>query len=200
MRALLVTAHPLSDSLNAHFADQAQAAAIAAGHQIERLDLYAADFDPRLSAEERRSYYGATPFSPDQALARQIEQLEGAELLILIFPTWWFSFPAILKGWFDRLWRPGIAFDHAADMGRITPRLNKLRHVVAITTLGSPRWIDLLVLRQPVKRVLRWSILKPCAPQARLHWLSLYSAETASQRDADTFAARIRRTITDKAR
>ncbi|MFV0408531.1 MAG: NAD(P)H-dependent oxidoreductase [Paracoccus sp. (in: a-proteobacteria)] len=152
MRALLVTAHPLADSLNRHLADQAEAAARAAGHQTQRLDLYGADFDPRLSAEERISYYGAASWSPDQAMERQIEQLIQAELLIVVFPTWWFGFPAILKGWLDRLWRPGIAFDHAADLGRITPRLTGLRHVVAITSLGSPRWIDRLILRQSLRR------------------------------------------------
>lgn len=195
MRALLVTAHPLTDSLNRHLADQAEEAARAAGHQTRRLDLYAAGFDPRLSAEERISYYGAASWSPDQATQRQIEQLIQAELLIVVFPTWWFGFPAILKGWFDRLWRPGIAFDHAADLGRITPRLTGLRHVVAITSLGSPRWIDRLILRQPLRRVLKWSILKPCAPQARLHWLALYDAETVTRSQADAFVARIGRTI-----
>lgn len=194
MRALLVTAHPLADSLNGYLADQAEDAARAAGHQVTRLDLYAADFDPRLSASERASYY-SDDRACDAPLQQQIAQLTQAELLILVLPTWWFGFPAILKGWFDRLWRPGIAFDNAANLGRITPRLTGLRRVVAITTMGSPRWIDWLVLRQPVRRVLRWSILKPCAPQARLYWLALHNAETTSERSTNRFADRIRRTI-----
>jgi len=45
--------------------------------------------------------------------AGQIDRLMSAEALVLVFPTWWFGFPAILKGWFDRVWAPGIAYDHA---------------------------------------------------------------------------------------
>lgn len=64
MRALLVAARPLPGSLNAYLADQAETAARDAGHAVKRLDLYAANFDPRLGADERRSYYGTAPVVP----------------------------------------------------------------------------------------------------------------------------------------
>lgn len=128
-----------------------------------------------------------------QPLSHQVAQLEQAELLILVVPTWWFGFPSILKGWFDRLWRPGVAFDHAANLGRITPRLTGLRHVIAVTTLGAPGRVDWLVLRRPVRRITRWSIPKPCAPQAQLQFPSLYRAETTDVKTARTFATKIRR-------
>jgi putative NADPH-quinone reductase len=196
MRALLVICHPVPDSLSRHLAAGALAAAEAAGHEVEVLDLPAENFDPRLTAEERGGYYADTAQMPDPRLQPMAEQLRRTELLILVFPTWWFGFPAILKGWFDRVWRPGIAFDHSPDRGRLVPRLDQMRHVVAITTMGSPRWVDWLVLRQPLRRVLRWSILAPCAPKAKLHWLALHQAETAGQREVYAFVARIRRTIT----
>ena len=195
MRALLVICHPVPDSLNRHLAQVAHDAAVAAGAEVEVLDLPAIDFDPRLRAEERAGYYADAADLSDPALVPLARQLQQAELLILVFPTWWFGFPAILKGWFDRVWRPGIAFEHSPDLDRLIPRLDRLRHVVAITTMGSPRWIDWLVLRQPLRRVLRWSILKPCAPKARLHWLALHQAETVTPERAARFADRIRARI-----
>lgn len=72
--------------------------------------------------------------------------------------------------------------------------------MVAITTMGSPGWIDRLVLRQPLRRVLRLAILHPCAPQARLRWLALHDAETVSPARAERFARRIRRSIARAAR
>jgi len=191
MQTLLVRAHPVPDSLNGLLAARTEAAIRAKGWPIEVLDLNADQFDPVMPAPERSAYYGADSPPPDPALAAMVEQLRRTELLVLVFPTWWFGFPAILKGWFDRVWRPGVAFDHSPDMGRLIPRLTGLRHVVAITTMGSPLWVDRLVLRQPLRRVLRWSILKPCAPQAKLHWLALHGAETVTQSRLNRFTARI---------
>lgn len=195
MRALLVICHPVATSLNRHLGAEALAAARAAGHEVEVLDLAGEGFDPRMTADERSGYYADLTAMPDPHLQPLAEQLRRAELLILVFPTWWFGYPAILKGWFDRVWRPGIAFDHSPDMGQLIPRLDRLRHVVAITTMGSPLWVDWFVLRQPLRRVLRWSIMAPCAPQARLHWLALHQAETVEPKQVERFVSRIGRTI-----
>ena len=116
----------------------------------------------------------------------------AAEAVVLVFPTWWFGFPAILKGWFDRVWSPGIAYDHADDLGPIRPRLDNLQRMLAITTLGAPWWVDRLVMRQPVKRVLGIALLKACAPRCRFSLLSLYKSEAASADRVERFAQRIR--------
>jgi NAD(P)H dehydrogenase (quinone) len=104
-RCLLILAHPLGDSLNARLAASVEGHACAQGWQVTRRDLYAEDFDPRLTAEERAGYYT----TPPATLAEEKAELAAAQVLILVFPTWWFGFPAILKGWFDRVWSPGRA-------------------------------------------------------------------------------------------
>jgi putative NADPH-quinone reductase len=129
------------------------------------------------------------------AIQPQVERLLAAEALVLAFPTWWFGFPAVLKGWFDRVWAPGIAYDHASDLGPITPRLHNLRRTLAITSLGSPWWVDRLVLRRPVRRVLKTAILGACAPACRLEMLSLYEAEDLAARQVDAFCSRVRATL-----
>ena len=175
-RCLLVFAHPLGESLNARLAATVEAAARAQGWQVTRRDLYNG-FDPVLTPEERAGYYA----TPATTLAAEKRELTEAEVLILVFPTWWFGFPAILKGWFDRVWMPGTAFDHSPGFGPMIPRLDQLREVLAVTTMGAPAWIDWLVLRRPVRRILRLAILKPCAPKARLTWRALYSAEAVAE-------------------
>lgn len=175
-RCLLVFAHPLADSLNARLAATVEAQAKAAGWQVSRRDLYAEGFDPRLTAEERTGFYA----TPPATLAAEKAELAAAEVLILVFPTWWFGFPAILKGWFDRVWAPGTAHDHSPGFGRMLPRLDQLQEVLAVTTMGAPAWVDWLVLRRPLRRILRLSILKPCAPSARLTWRPLHMAEAIS--------------------
>jgi len=190
---LLVTAHPLADSLCASLAAQARQALEAAGHRVVVEDLYAGGFSPALSADERRSYY-AGHFDASGVQA-EIERLRAAESLVLVFPTWWFGFPAMLKGWFDRVWAPGFAYDHARDLGAIQPRLTQLKRAMAVTTMGSPWWVDRLVMRQPVRRVLKTALLGTCAPQARFEMLSLHRAERLSPEQVQRFAQRMTATL-----
>ena len=142
MKCLVVVAHPLPESLCCGLAASAVEALRAAGHEVWLEDLYRDEFAAALTAAERASYYGR-PY--DASAARpQIDRLLAAEGLVLCFPTWWFSFPAILKGWFDRVWAPGVAYDHADDFGPIRPRLRHLRHTLAVASLGAPWWVDWL--------------------------------------------------------
>ena len=193
MKCLLVTAHPLEDSLCAMLAERAAQALAAAGHEVVHENLYVQDFAPALTAAERRSYYAAQYDA--SAVAPQTARLLEAEALVLVFPTWWFGFPAILKGWFDRVWGPGIAYDHADDLGAIRPRLQRLRRVLAVTTLGSPGWVDYFILRRPVRRVLKTALLGTCAPGCRFEMLSLYKSEKPALQAVAAFSERVERAI-----
>ncbi len=193
MKCLLVTAHPLEDSLCAHLAGRAALALAAAGHEVIREDLYAEGFAPALTIDERRSYYA--PHYDSAAVAQQAARLIEAEALVLVFPTWWFGFPAMLKGWFDRVWGPGIAYDHADDLGAIRPRLDRLRHALAVTTLGSPWWVDRFILRRPVRRVLKTALLGTCAPACRFEMISLYKCEKLAPEAVRAFESRMERAL-----
>ncbi|MFT3850854.1 MAG: NAD(P)H-dependent oxidoreductase [Propionivibrio sp.] len=193
MKCLVVIAHPITDSLCHAMAQSAISVLTARGHDVQIEDLYLSDFSPALTAGERRSYYGS---AFDSAATRdQIDRLLSAEALVLVFPTWWFSFPAMLKGWFDRVWAPGIAYDHATDLGPIKPRLQNLRRTLAITSLGSPWWVDRLILRRPVRRVLKTALLGACAPRSRFKMLSLYKAESLTPSQVQSFCSRIERAL-----
>lgn len=189
MRCLIVVAHPVQTSLSHRFAAIARTSLEAAGHEVEWRDLHGEDFEPRLSAAERAAYYRRP--HDHSAIGADAEALRRAELLVLAFPTWWFSPPAILKGWIDRVFAPGVAFDHGANFGPITPRLTSLRRVVAITTLGSPWWVDRFVMRRPVRRVLKTAVIGGCAPQARFSYLPFHSAENPAPVRLDRFDRKV---------
>ena len=130
-------------------------------------------------------------FTTVSAFAEEVKRLQDAEALVLLFPNWWFGFPAMLKGWFDRVWAPGIAYDHASDFGPIKPRLGKLKKVLIVTTLGAPWWMDRLIMRQPVKRVIKIALLKACAKKSSLKYLSLYNSEKLSEKSLEKFRCKI---------
>lgn len=194
MKCLVVTAHPLSDSLCKSLTLEVLSELKQTGHEVMVEDLYEKSFDPRLSQAERYSYYAESGYDQN-SLPQEIERLLEAEAIILLFPTWWFAFPAILKGWFDRVWAPGVAYDHADDYGPIKPRLKNLKKMMVITTLGSPWWVDYLILWRPVKRNLKIALLATCAPQCQLEYLSLYQCERLQPKKVNAYIAKIKQSL-----
>lgn len=193
MKCMVVTAHPLSASLCRTLTDRVVAQLQATGHDVVLEDLYADNFDPVLTAGERESYY-SDAYDATQ-VTEQVERLLAAEAIVVIFPTWWFGFPAILKGWFDRVWGPGVAYDHAHDFGPITNRLKKLKRLLVITTLGAPWWVDRIIMRQPVKKIVKIALLSTCAPRCKFEMLSLYKSEDLKTEKVDRFARRIEKRL-----
>lgn len=192
MKCLVVIAHPLADSLCGTLARTAINALNASGHEVQIENLYETGFPAALTVSERKTYY-SFPF--DSAAQSQVERLLSAEALVLVFPTWWFGFPAILKGWFDRVWAPGVAYDHASDLGPIKPRLLNLRRTLGITSLGSPWWVDRFIMGQPVKRTLKTALLGTCAPACQFEMLSLYKAERLASIQVQAFCSRIEKKL-----
>ncbi|MCP4294499.1 MAG: NAD(P)H-dependent oxidoreductase [Proteobacteria bacterium] len=189
MKCLVVVTHPLEESL----CKQLSGFVVDKLHQLEHEvmveDLYAERFEAVLTPVERESYYSRKYDSSN--VTEEVSRLEAADALILIFPTWWFGFPAMLKGWFDRVWGPGIAYDLPPDSGLIKPRLNNLKRVLVVTTLGAPWWMDRFIMRQPVKRVIKYGILAPCAKRCELQFLSLYNSEIMTAQRVDEFKSKI---------
>lgn len=191
MHALVVFAHPVPDSLGAHLAACIEAALRARGMHVDRLDLYAEGFEPLLSAEERRGHRGGV-YLPAPDIAALQARLAAADHLVLVFPTWWFGLPASLKGWFDRVWAPGFAYVPGTP---IRPLLNRLKSCLVVTTLGSPWWVDRLIMRRPLRRILKTALIGACMRQARFTMLSLYEAEAVPPNRVARFIGRIDRAI-----
>lgn len=195
MKCLVVVASPLKESLCTHLANHSVQTLNRFGHDVVVEDLYSNQFDPVLSVPERKSYY--SPAYDGSAIEAEAQRLLNAEGLILVFPTWWFGFPAMMKGWFDRVWGPGIAYDHASNFGPIAPRLQRLKTVLAITTLGATWWVDRLIMRQPVKKLIKFGLIGACCPKCRFNMLSLYKCEDLSPKTVQRFQERITRSLKD---
>lgn len=186
---LVILAHPGENSLSRLFAGDIIKSVESTGRSVRFVDLYAENFDPALTRAERLGYYTDTPVLA--SISDHAEALVAARTLVLVFPTWWFGMPAILKGWIDRVFAPQVAFDHAKNFGPIRPGLATLENVLVITTLGAPWWIDWFIMRRPVRRVLKTAVFGLCAPQAKFRMLSLYSAENPGTERVNKFRRNI---------
>jgi NAD(P)H dehydrogenase (quinone) len=118
---LVVTAHPDPDSLTHHAADRL--AQLVGVEDVALAHLAQEGFDPRSTAQDRQAYLGRGR-PADDVLAEQ-RRLDAAQHLVLVFPVQWWSVPALLKGWVDRVFIAGWAFGYDAE-GRVEPRLQDL--------------------------------------------------------------------------
>jgi NAD(P)H dehydrogenase (quinone) len=187
MRFLIVYAHPLNDSFHAALHRQVVETLTGAGHEVDDCDLYAEGFQPVLSAEERRAYHDAEAnggFAP-----RDIERLRRCQGLVLVFPAWWFGMPAILKGWFDRVWLPGVAF--ALADGQTRPLLHNIVRFAVVTTYGSPWWVIRLMMGDPSRRVLMRGIRILLSRHVRTLWLAKYDMDSADAASRSRFLHKV---------
>lgn len=112
MKTLLVVAHPRQDSLTHAVASAFASAATAGGHAIEWADLAAEGFDPALPPEDEPDWNARKTYSA--AVRAEMARVERNAATVLVYPVWWWSMPAVLKGWIDRVWNRGWAYDDGA--------------------------------------------------------------------------------------
>ncbi|WP_189400882.1 MULTISPECIES: NAD(P)H-dependent oxidoreductase [unclassified Mesorhizobium] len=190
MNILVLYAHPVETSFNAGLHRTIVERLSAAGHTIDDCDLYAEDFDPRLTRTERLGYHDQR--SPADAVAGYVERLQNAEALVLSFPVWNYGYPAILKGFFDRVFLPGVSFK-LVD-GKVRPTLHNIRKMAAVTTYGGSRFRAMLMGDPPrkiVKRMLRATI-RPGAP---VSYLAHYSMNLSTDETRKAFMAKVAATM-----
>ena len=187
MRVLVVYAHPLEDSFNAALHRTVVAALQASGHEVDDCDLYAEGFNPVLSAEERRHYHDET--RNRAPVAKYAERLLRAEALVLCHPTWCFGYPAILKGFLDRVLMPGVSFRLDAQ-GKVHPALTHIKHLAAVVTYGRPRYMALW-MGDPPRRLLTRYLYWLTGKQAARLYLGLYHMNMATEVQRRRFLARV---------
>jgi NAD(P)H dehydrogenase (quinone) len=188
MRALVVYAHPIEDSYCASLRDRVVHGLETAGHDVDLLDLYAEAFDPILTDAERAAHLEPPSAKPE--LAADFERLRSAELIVMVYPTWWGAQPAILKGWLDRVWANEIAFRIPDGANRIRPALRHVRRIAVVTTHGSSKFINSLE-GEPGKRIVGRSLRLLCGWRARFRWIAFYGMDGATEAARTAFLHKV---------
>ena len=194
MRLLLVFCHPDAASYGAALRDTTLTALQAAGHELRQIDLYAEGFDPVFSAAEKGSYLGDTA-SNIAGVAAHVDALRWAEGWVVIYPTWFYGAPAMLKGWLERVWLPGVSFRIATAKERtIGGELKNIRLFVGITTSGSPWWW-LKVIGDPGRSLFMKGLRPLYAKGCKMKWLQLYNMNHVTQAEREAYLQRISREL-----
>lgn len=154
-RILIIQGHPQADSLCAALAQRYRAAAESAGAQVQMLQLGELQFDPVL----RAGYRGEQPLEPDLQAAQQA--IRDAAHLVFVYPVWWGTLPALLKGFLDRVFLPGFAFKYRRD-SVWWDRLLQGRSARLLVTMDTPPWYYRWVYRQPAHNQMKRTVLEFC--------------------------------------
>ena len=191
MRTLVVHCHPDPESFTAAVRDRAIDALRQRGDEIRLTDLYAMGFNPVLSEREQARHLEP---GPDPSVADHAADLLWCQRLVLIYPTWWSGQPAMLKGWFDRVLVKDVAFELPPDSNRIHAKLRNVRRIVAITTHGSTKLVNVLE-GEVGKRMVTRTLRAVCHPLTRTTWLAMYGMDTATAEQRRAFLDKIGRAL-----
>lgn len=187
MRVLVVYCHPVDTSFASALHQEVLRGLQAAGHTVDDCDLYAENFNPVMSREERLGYHDVP--RNQEPLRSYVDRLKRADAIVFCFPTWCFGLPAMLKGFVDRLLMPGVAFD-ISDPGHVKPMLTNIKRITAVVTYGRPRWMAWYMGDPPRKMVTRY-MRRLTAAQARVDYHACYHMNVATPPRLAAFKARV---------
>ncbi|MEJ1161837.1 NAD(P)H-dependent oxidoreductase [Prosthecomicrobium sp. N25] len=186
MRVLVLYAHPVETSFNAAIHAKVVETLLKAGHEVDDCDLYAEGFDPVLTREERLAYHTV----PDNRAPVQgyVDRVLAADAIVICSPVWNFGFPAILKGFFDRVFLPGVSFK-IVDKGW-RPALQHVSKIAAVMTYGGTRFRAFLV-GDPPRKVVTRSIRAVIKPTGRCLYLAHYNMNATTPESRAAFLAKV---------
>lgn len=159
MKISLILAHPDPNSFNHAIAQTAVEALKKNGHKIFFHDLYQETFDPLLPAEE---ILKDAVLAPD--IQRHCEEIANADGIIIVHPNWWGQPPAILKGWVDRVIRPGVAYEFLeGDSGEGVPRgLLKAQTALIYNTSNTKAQREINIFGDPLEMIWKNCVFSLC--------------------------------------
>jgi NAD(P)H dehydrogenase (quinone) len=190
MRHLVIVAHPSTKSFNHAIVEAYVAALKERKHPVECRDLYAEKFNPVLSA---RDLAPAGRHKPARDVREEQEAVRRADVVTFISPLWWSGFPAIMKGYLDRVFCAGFAY--VIKRGKYLPRLTGKKGVI-ITTSGADRdQLKSSGTLRAFKTVFEEGLMKFCGIELLQH---LYLGDVnrdMSQTDGEKRLAKVRRLV-----
>lgn len=190
MKVHVIHAHPVETSYNRALYGAVVESLEKAGHSVDALSLYDEDFPAVLSREERLNYHDV-PGNLTPVVKPYVDRLRAAEAVVFVHPVWNYGYPAILKGYFDRVFLPGVSFtmEGGSDRGKLLPGLKNIRKAAFVTTYGGSQFRTWLMGDPPRKVARRWGW---ATFRTRPKYLALYDMNNCTPARLDGFLNRVR--------
>jgi len=154
-QVLIINGHPDKQSYNYALSDAYKKGANKTTAIIDTINISDLDFNPNL----KFGYHQRTELEPN--LVEAIEKIKKAAHIVWIFPMWWYGYPALMKGFIERTFLPGITFEPIE--GKALPKkLLKGKTARIIITADTPKWYDYLYMKSPVINQFKKGTLEFC--------------------------------------
>lgn len=186
MRVLVLYAHPVETSFNAALHRATVEALKASGHEVDDCDLYAENFNPVMSRQERIDYHDET--ANTKLVQDYVNRLKAAEALVICAPVWNYGYPAILKGFIDRVFVLGVSF--SLVNGKVRPNLWNLKKIATVTTYGGTR-LRTMVFGDAPRKAFKRTLRAMVHPLARTKYLALYDINRNDAATREAFLTRV---------
>jgi len=190
MRVHVIHAHPVETSYNRALFTAVVESLEAAGHTVDPLDLYAEEFPAVMTRAERLNYHDV-PGNLTPSIKPYVDRLRAAEALVIVHPVWNYGYPAILKGYFDRVFLPGVSFvmEGGDDRGKLVPCLDNIRKVAFVTSYGGDRFRSWVMGDPPRRLAMRWAWV---TFRTRPRYLAHYDMNNCTPASLSGFLAKVR--------
>ena len=171
----------------------AVSAARSAGHDVVTIDLAAERFAPVMSGEEHAAYLGEDPLVADET-RRSAAAVVSAQALVFVYPTTFTTIPVVLKGWFERVFVPGVGFVLDPRTHKVRRNLTGVRRIVGIATYEGSR-ADVRRARDNGRRTIERGLRLNTGFRTRTSWIALHEAGRAGPGEIEAFHSRIERRL-----
>lgn len=195
MKVLVVHAHPVETSYNRALFHAVCETLRNKGDSVDEMNLYDEDFPAVLSRAERLDYHDV-PGNLTELTKPYVDRLRAADKIVFVHPVWNYGYPAILKGFFDRIFLPGVSFvltgGDAADKGKLIPGMKNIKKVAYVTTYGGDRFRTMIMGDPPRTLAMRWAwatfgtMLPP-------KYLALYDMNNQTEAGLKAFIDKVKR-------
>lgn len=154
-KVLIINGHPDPKSFNDSLSEAYQKGAKKSNNELSQINIRDLVFNPNLEYGYRKR----TELEPDLLLS--IKKIKEADHIVWIFPMWWYGYPALMKGFIDRTFLPGITFEYAKGKAR-PKKLLRGKTGTIIVTADTPKWYDSLFMKSPVINQFKKGTLQFC--------------------------------------
>ena len=178
MKSLIVYAHPWDGSFNHHILEITKDALSKKGNEVDVIDLHEDKFNPVFSKEGLKLFSKGEYHDPQAA--DYAKRLKASDEVIFIFPIWWYGVPAILKGFFDKVFLNGHTYDQD-NKGEMTGRL-KTKNAIALTTANIDEYTLTNFLGNPIDTQYLNGIMKLCGAE-ETKWIHCATVQDPESRE-----------------
>jgi NAD(P)H dehydrogenase (quinone) len=189
MHVLVLYAHPSENSFVGALHMKIVEIMRSRGHSVDDLDLYAEKFDPVLSHDAFVNYVDTKTNAKE--VVSYVKRLRAADALVLVFPVWFDGLPAILQGFFQRVFLPGVAIT-IDESGLFHPNLQRIKRLVTICTYGES-WRAISKKGNPPRRFIKHNIGALIAPDGSFDYFAHYGMNFTTSRRRERFFERVTR-------